>query len=143
MSKGPASNGDGADVPPPPPPPPPPVPQGQRPLRVTNGGAVQSLLNIKTYPSPLIKSGEALTSAVGPSSTMPQMVPPSLPTTGTVRTSGGTVAVVPLPASKPQLTSTLQTPLCNLLSNVKNPQKLQNDLTAQLAAIKGIVLSVT
>lgn len=136
--KGSTTNGDDADVPPPPPPPP--LLQGLRSQRITNGGAVQPLLNMKQYPSSLLKPGDSLPSATGTASgAVPQMVPPPPPlAVGVAKSSIGSVpGMVPPPVSKSQLTSTLQAPLSNLLSNVKNPQKLQNDLTAQLEAIKG------
>ncbi|XP_060602955.1 mucin-2-like isoform X3 [Ruditapes philippinarum] len=133
------TNGNGGDVPPPPPPP----PQSSRSSRMTNGGGVQSLLNIKTYPSSSLKAGVESASAAmgGPSSAVPKMVPP--PPGGLKNNMGVAVpSMVPPPNSKPHLTSTLQAPLSNLLSNVKNPQKLQNDLTAQLAAIKAQISKV-
>ncbi|XP_045164566.2 uncharacterized protein LOC123528696 isoform X3 [Mercenaria mercenaria] len=139
--KGSTTNGDGADVPPPPPPPP--QTQGSRSSRITNGGAVQSLLNIKTYPTSSLKTGDSASSVMGPSSAVPQMVPPPPPATGPAKNNIGAVpSMVPPPNSKPQLTSALHAPLTNLLSNVKNPQKLQNDLTAQLAAIKAQISKV-
>ncbi|KAL4226401.1 Histone-lysine N-methyltransferase 2E [Mactra antiquata] len=128
-------NGDGVDVPPPPPPPP---PQGQssKSPRITNGASVPSLLNIKTYQSPSLKLNDASfpAAATGTHATLQ-------PGSSSSKSLPGSTGTVVTP-NKSQLASTLQAPLSNILSNVRDPQKVQNDLTAQLAAIKAQISKV-
>ncbi|XP_052781448.1 inactive histone-lysine N-methyltransferase 2E-like isoform X2 [Mya arenaria] len=134
-----------------PPPPPPPPPQSvTRPLRMTNGAPTISPI-IKPFssskPGPPLstatKPGDMLTqlgvspvTPIAPGSAMPLMVPPSGPI------PPQTIKPLPGTKSSPNLTglaaskSPIHGSLSTLLSNVKTPQQIQNDLTVQLAAIK-------
>lgn len=114
-----------------PPPPPPPPPSGSN-RRITNGTVATPL--IKPFSTTLIKPAEGLPGASqGPS--VPQMVPPpSLGTKPGLPVIGAPGSSTSLNNSKSPLQSAA---LGNLLSGGKNPHQIKNDLTAQLAAIKG------
>jgi len=113
-----------------PPPPPPPPPQGTSRSRVTNGTVTSPML--KPFSNSLLKPGDSSITMTGQAAstvTLSHMVPPS-----SSSKSGLPLAAPSLSNSRSPLQSTA---LGNMLASVKNPQQMNIDLKAQLAAIKG------
>ena len=128
------------DIPPPPPPPPPQnssIRIGQAKAgSVQNGNSVTPFMSLKTFhsqalPKPIQNSKNSTGSSMMNNS-VPQMVPPPCSTP---------VKVQPI-SNKLSITSPLPAQLGNLLTSMKSPAQLKNDLSASLAALKGKFLGI-